>query len=29
LLRRGSRIARAHADNWRRHRVHSRPYRQP
>jgi phosphatidylserine/phosphatidylglycerophosphate/cardiolipin synthase-like enzyme len=26
LLRGGPRIIRAYADNWRRHRVHSRPY---
>lgn len=29
LLRGGPRIIRAYADNWRRHRAHARPYRQP
>jgi phosphatidylserine/phosphatidylglycerophosphate/cardiolipin synthase-like enzyme len=29
LLRGGPRIARAYADNWRRHRAHSRPYPRP
>jgi phosphatidylserine/phosphatidylglycerophosphate/cardiolipin synthase-like enzyme len=29
LLRGGPRIARAYAENWRRHRAHSRPYAQP
>jgi phosphatidylserine/phosphatidylglycerophosphate/cardiolipin synthase-like enzyme len=29
LLRGGPRITRAYADNWRRHRAHSRPYSQP
>jgi phosphatidylserine/phosphatidylglycerophosphate/cardiolipin synthase-like enzyme len=29
VLRGGPRIARAYADNWRRHRAHSRPYSRP
>jgi phosphatidylserine/phosphatidylglycerophosphate/cardiolipin synthase-like enzyme len=29
LLRGGPRIIRAYADNWRRHRAHSRPYQRP
>ena len=29
LLRGGPRIVRAYADNWRRHRAHSRPYSRP
>ena len=29
LLRGGPRTTHAYADNWRRHRAHSRPYRQP